>query len=35
MSKYLPPYNNFSKNIRVELDLSNYATKKDNIYYSH
>ena len=29
MSKYFPPYNNSSKNIEVELDLSNYATKKD------
>ena len=29
MSKYFPPYNNSSRNIKVELDLSNYATKKD------
>ena len=29
MSKYFPPYNNSSKNIKVELDLSNYATKDD------
>ena len=29
MSKYFPPYNNSSKYIKVELDLSNYATKKD------
>ena len=29
MSQYLPPYNNSSGNIKVELDLSNYATKKD------
>ena len=29
MSKYFPPYNNSSKNIKVELDLSNCATKKD------
>ena len=29
MSKYFPPYNNSSKNIKVELDLSNYAIKKD------
>ena len=28
MSKYFPPYNNSSGNIKVELDLSNYATKK-------
>ena len=28
MSKYFPPDNNSSKNIKVELDLSNYATKK-------
>ena len=29
MSKYFPPYSNSSKNIKVELDLSDYATKKD------
>ena len=29
MSKYFLPYNNSSGNIKVELDLSNYATKKD------
>ena len=29
MSQYFPPYNNSSNNINVELDLSNYATKKD------
>ena len=29
MSQYFPPYNNCSENIKVELDLSNYATKKD------
>ena len=29
MSNYFPPYNNSSKNIKVELDLSNYATKTD------
>ena len=29
MSQYVPPYNNSSENIKVELDLSNYATKKD------
>ena len=29
MSKYFPPYNNSSEKIKVELDLSNYATKKD------
>ena len=28
MSNYFPPYNNSSENIQVELDLSNYATKK-------
>ena len=26
---YYPPYNNSSNNIKVELDLSNYATKND------
>ena len=29
MSQYFPPYNNSSENIKVELDLYNYATKKD------
>ena len=29
MRKYFPPYNNSSENIKVELDLSNYAAKKD------
>ena len=29
MSQHFPPYNNSSENIKVELDLSNYATKKD------
>ena len=29
MSQYFPPYNNLSENIKVELDLSNCATKKD------
>ena len=34
MSKYFPPNNN-SENIKVELDLSNYATKKRyKRYYS-
>ena len=29
MSQYFSPYNNSGENIKVELDLSNYATKKD------
>ena len=29
MIQYFPPYNNSSENIKVELALSNYATKKD------
>ena len=29
MSKFFPPSNNSSENIKVELDLSNYATRKD------
>ena len=29
MSQYFPPYNDSSENIKLELDLSNYATKKD------
>ena len=28
MSPYFPPYNNSGENIKVEFDLSNYATKK-------
>ena len=29
MSQYFPPYENSSKIIKVELDLSNYATEDD------
>ena len=29
MSQYYPPYRSSSNNIKVELDLANYATKKD------
>ena len=29
MSQYFSPYNNSSENVKVELDLSNYATRKD------
>ena len=29
MSQYFPPYDNSGNNIKVELDLSNYATKDD------
>ena len=29
MSNYFPPYINSSGNIKVELDLRNYATKDD------
>ena len=29
MSQYFPPHNNYGENIKVELDQSNYATKKD------
>ena len=35
MSQYFPPYNNSSKNIKVELDLSNYATKDDDKNITH
>ena len=35
MSKYFPPYNNSSENIKVEFDLSNYATNKDIKYITH
>ena len=29
MTQYFSPYNNSSENIKVELDLTNYATKDD------
>ena len=29
MSQYSPPYNSSSNNIKVESDLTNYATKSD------
>ena len=29
MSTYYPPYKSYSNNIKVELDLTNYATKTD------
>ena len=29
MSQYFPPYTNYSENMKVEFDLSNYAKKKD------
>ena len=29
MTTYYPPYKSFNKNIKVELDLTNYATKSD------
>ena len=29
MSQYFPPYRSSRSNIKVELDLSNYATKTD------
>ena len=29
MSQYFPPYNNSSNNVKVELDLTNYAAKID------
>ena len=35
MNQYYPPYKSSSNNIKVELDLDNYATKTDlnNITY--
>ena len=35
MSTYYPPYKSSSQNVKVELDLANYATKDDvkNITY--
>ena len=35
MSQYFPPYNNSSENIKVELDLTNYATKDDAKNITH
>ena len=35
MSKYFPTCNNSSENIKVELDLSNYATRKDKKDITH
>ena len=35
MSQYFPPYNNSSENIKVELDLTNYATKDDVTNITH
>ena len=36
MSKYFPkPYEPFGKNIKVKIDLSNYATKADIKNISH
>ena len=29
MSQYYPPYRSSRNNIKVELDLANYATKRD------
>ena len=29
MSQYYPPYRSSSSNIKVEIDLANYATKAD------
>ena len=29
MSQYFPTYSSFGRNIKVELDLSNYATQTD------
>ena len=29
MTQYYPPYRSSSNNIKVELDLANYATKAD------
>ena len=34
-SQYYPPYKSSSNNIKVELDLSNYATKKDINGFTH
>ena len=35
MSQYYPPYRSSSNNIKVELDLANYATKTDLKIITH
>ena len=36
MSQYFPkPYDPFSGNIKIKIDLSNYATKDDVKYITH
>ena len=35
MSTYYPPYKSSSNNIKVELDLANYATKDDAKNITH
>ena len=35
MSTYYPPYKSSSQNIKVELDLTNYATKTDLKHITH
>ena len=35
MSQYFPPYRSSGRNIKVELDLSSYATKTDLINVAH
>ena len=35
MSTYYPPYKSSSNNIKVELNLANYATKTDFKYITH
>ena len=35
MSTYYPPYKSSSQNIKVELDLANYATKDDTKNITH
>ena len=35
MSQYFPPYRSSGRNIKVEVDLSNYATKTDLEHLTH
>ena len=35
MSQYFPPYRSSGGDIKVELDLNNYATKTDLKYVTH
>ena len=35
MSQYFPPYGSSTANVKVQLDLTNYATKDDVKNFTH